>query len=116
MSRRLALLFLAVVAATGLLATPTGTPEVRAATPDLTIVGNARYDVQPDAHRVRVTVDMVMTNHLHDTTTKRYYFDRPRLGQLYMTIFAHVVSDVYGIPLITDKSDIHNFSMLTPFP
>lgn len=37
----------------------------------------------------------------------------PRLGQLYMTIFAHVVSDVYGIPLITDKSDIHNFSMLT---
>ena len=49
MSRRLGILLLAVVAATGLLATPAGTTEVRAATPDLTIVGNARYDVQPDA-------------------------------------------------------------------
>jgi hypothetical protein len=81
-SRRLALLFLTVIAATGLLATLAGTSEVRAATPDLTIVGNARYDVQPEAHRVRVTVDMVMTNHLRDTTTKRYYFDRAFLSVL----------------------------------
>ena len=47
----LSLLLLALVAATGLLATPAGSAEVRAATPDLTIVGNARYDVQPEAKR-----------------------------------------------------------------
>ena len=80
MSRRLGILLLAVVAATGLLATPAGTSEVRAATPDLTIVGNARYVVQPDAQRVRVTVDLVLTNHLRDTATKRYYFDRAFLA------------------------------------
>ena len=44
--------------------------------PDLTIVTDARYDVQPDQHRVHVTVDMVLTNHLHDTATKRFYFDQ----------------------------------------
>ena len=82
MSRRFSLLLLALVAATGLLATPLGSAEVRAATPDLTIVGNARYDVQPQAKRVRVTVDLTMTNHLRDTKTKRYYFDRAFLSVL----------------------------------
>jgi hypothetical protein len=32
--------------------------------------------VQPAQHRVHVTLDMVLANHLHDTSTKRYYFDR----------------------------------------
>jgi hypothetical protein len=82
MSRRLAGLLLAIIAATGLLATPAGVAEVRAAAPDLTIVSNARYDVQPDQHRVRITLDMVLTNHLRDTTTKRYYFDRAFLSVL----------------------------------
>ena len=82
MSRRFSLILLALVAATGLLATPVGSAEVRAAAPDLTIVGNARYDVQPQAKRVRVTVDLVMTNHLRDTKTKRYYFDRAFLSVL----------------------------------
>jgi hypothetical protein len=81
-SRRLAGLALAVAAATGLLATPAGTTDVRAATPDLTIVTTARYDVQPEAKRVRVTLDMVLTNHLRDTKTKRYYFDRAFLSVL----------------------------------
>jgi hypothetical protein len=79
-SRRIGILLLALVAATGLLATPAGTTEVRAATPDLTIVGNAGYVVEPDAQRVRVTVDLVLTNHLRDTATKRYYFDRAFLA------------------------------------
>ena len=82
MSRRLAGLLLAVVAAAGLLAAPQGVAEVRGATPDLTIVTTARYDVQPAQHRVRVTVDMVMTNHLHDTSSKRFYFDRAFLSVL----------------------------------
>ena len=80
-TRRLGLLLLAVVAATGLLATPAGTSEVRAATPDLTIVSNARYDVQPDAaprpgHR-RPGPDQPPAG---TRATKRYYFDRAFLA------------------------------------
>ena len=62
--------------------TPARPPEVRAATPDLTIVRRARYDVQPDEQRVRVTVDLTLTNHLKDTTTKRYFFDQAFLAVL----------------------------------
>jgi hypothetical protein len=82
MSRRVAAALLAVVAATGLLAMPSATAEVRAATPNLTIVTSARYDVQPEAKRVRVTVDMTLTNRLRDTATKRYYFDKAFLSVL----------------------------------
>jgi len=85
MTRRLAGLVLAVVAAVGLLAAPVGVariPEVRAAAPGLTIVSDARYEVQPAQHRVHVTLDMTLVNHLRDTTTKRYYFDRAFLSVL----------------------------------
>ncbi len=82
MTRRLAGLLLAFVAAAGLLAGPAGVAEVRAAAPDLTIVSDARYDVQPAAHRVHVTLDMVLTNHLRDTSTKRFYFDRAFISVL----------------------------------
>ena len=41
----------------GLLAARGRSRPIRAAAPDLTIVTDARYDVQPDQHRVRVTVD-----------------------------------------------------------
>lgn len=61
---------------------PGGPVEVRAATPDLTIVGAARYDVQPAQQRVRVTVDLTLTNRLKDTTTKRYFFDHAFLAVL----------------------------------
>ena len=81
-SRRFAALILAVVAATGLLASPAGSAEVRAAAPSLTIVTDADYDVQPDAHRVQVTLDMVMKNRLADTSTKRFYFDHAFLSVL----------------------------------
>ena len=82
MTRRFAGLLLSLVAAIGLLAVPAGVAEVRAATPDLTIVTDARYDVQPAQHRVRITLDMVLTNHLHDTASKRFYFDRAFLSVL----------------------------------
>ena len=68
-------LVVALVAATGMLTLPGRAPEVRAAAPDLTIVTDATYEVQPEQHRVQVTVDMVLTNHLRDTRTRRYYFD-----------------------------------------
>ena len=75
MSRRLAGLALAVIAATGLVVLGPGPAVVEAATPSLTIVSNARYDVQPAQHRVHVTVDMILANHLKDSKIKRYYFD-----------------------------------------
>jgi hypothetical protein len=79
---RLALMGIAASLAMGLLAMAPAVPEVRAAQPDLTIVSDARYDVQPDQHRVRVNLTLVLTNHLKDTVTKRYYFDRAFLAVL----------------------------------
>ncbi|MFL5679060.1 MAG: hypothetical protein ACJ77B_00495 [Chloroflexota bacterium] len=73
---------LALLVATGLVAAPPLARETRAATPDLTLVGDARYDVDPEHRRVHVTVDLVATNRLHDTATKRYYFDRAFLPVL----------------------------------
>ncbi len=81
-ARRIGPLVLAMLVVTGLLAAPAAAPEVRAATPDLTIVSDARYDVQPNQSRVRVTVTLRLTNHLTDTATKRYFFDTAFLAVL----------------------------------
>ena len=75
----------AVLGLTGLSFAPGGPlapHEVRAAAPDLTITSHARYDVQPDDRRVRLTVDLTLTNRLKDTKTKRYYFDEAFLAVL----------------------------------
>ncbi|MBA2373129.1 MAG: hypothetical protein H0V74_02855, partial [Chloroflexi bacterium] len=74
--------FIAVVAAIGLLGNPATTPEARAATPDLTIVTSARYDVQPSKRKVAISVGLTLTNRLRDTRTRRYYFDRAYLAVL----------------------------------
>ncbi|MFL5686048.1 MAG: hypothetical protein ACJ77D_08350 [Chloroflexota bacterium] len=82
---RLARLVLALLVAVGALAGAlpgTAPRDVRAATPDLTIVSDAHYDVQPAQHRVRVTLDLTLTNRLHDTTTRRYFFDHAFLAVL----------------------------------
>jgi hypothetical protein len=63
-------------------ATPATAPVVRAATPDLTLVTDARYDVQPSLRRVRVMVDIVARNHLKDTVTRRFFFERAYLAVL----------------------------------
>jgi len=59
--------------------TPTSATEVAAAS-GLTTTADARYVVDPDAHRVHVTVALAATNHLTDTKTRRYYFDRAFLA------------------------------------
>ena len=82
LGRRLGGLGLAIALACGLLAAPAAVGEVRAAAPDLTIVSDARYDVQPEQHQVRVILNLILTNHLKDTVTKRYYFDRAFLAVL----------------------------------
>jgi len=81
-SRRVAAVVLALVAATGLLASPAGSTEVRAAAPSLQIVSDARYVVQPEAHRVQVTLDIVFKNRLSDTKTQRFYYDHALLAVL----------------------------------
>jgi len=73
----------AAVIAVGMLGIPVGPTapaEVAAATPDLTMVGKARYDVQPEQQRIRVVVDLTLRNRLKDTTTRRYYFDEAFLA------------------------------------
>ena len=47
---------------------------VAAATPGLTMVGAATYDVVPAERRVAVTVRLTVANHLKNTATKRYFF------------------------------------------
>ena len=56
------------------------TTDVAAADTDLTLVTNARYDVQPANQRVRVVVDATASNRKRDTATKRFYFDRTFLA------------------------------------
>jgi hypothetical protein len=47
---------------------------VAAATPGLTMVGAATYDVLPAEGRVAVTVRLTVANHLRNSATKRYFF------------------------------------------
>ncbi|HEY7591414.1 MAG TPA: hypothetical protein VH723_10500 [Candidatus Limnocylindrales bacterium] len=77
--RRLPIVGVAVAAAlAGLVAPPLAAPAVAAS--DLTILADAVYEVAPDDHVVRVRVDLVARNHLRDTATRRYYFDRAFLA------------------------------------
>ncbi|MCI0345329.1 MAG: hypothetical protein L0221_07775 [Chloroflexi bacterium] len=55
-------------------------PAVFAATPSLTLVTDARYDVLPDEGRVAVTVDVRATNHLRDTAANRFFFEQAYLA------------------------------------
>jgi hypothetical protein len=59
---------------------PAAAPAVRAAAPDLTLTTDTRYDVQPDQARIRVTSLVTAVNHLHDTKTHIYYFDKAYLA------------------------------------
>ena len=77
-ARRLPILLLSFVAAVGLLGAPVGPTaptEVHAAAAPLRFTSNARYDVQPKQRRVRVIVDLRMTNPSKDTPTTAYYYD-----------------------------------------
>ena len=76
--RRVTTVLLAVVAAVGLLGTPVGPTapaEALAAGENLNFTSDARYHVQPENRRIRVTVDLHVSNPSRDTTTKRFYHD-----------------------------------------
>jgi hypothetical protein len=74
-----ALVALLLVVGLGLGSTPAIT---RAATPDLTLVAATTYDVLPNAGRVSASSKVTAANHLHDTATKRYFFQTAYLAVL----------------------------------
>ncbi|MEA2519394.1 MAG: hypothetical protein QOF49_1474, partial [Chloroflexota bacterium] len=55
-------------------------PAAAATATGLTMTADARYDVDPAAHRVHVRVQLTAINHLKDTKTHRYFFDRAFLA------------------------------------
>jgi hypothetical protein len=115
--RRLAPFGLALVAAIGLLGTPAGPAaptDVRAATPDLTIVSAARYEVQPSRRRVHITLDLTLTNRLRDTKTTRYFFDEAFLAILPGTSGFKLSWDGPGIPSVraTKRTKTHTLLRL----
>ncbi len=59
---------------------PGTVPAVAAAASGLTMNADTRYVVDPAAHRIHVAVQLTVTNHLTDTKTHRYFFDRTFLA------------------------------------
>ncbi|MEA2610272.1 MAG: hypothetical protein QOJ75_2515 [Chloroflexota bacterium] len=105
-------LLVATIIATGLLVVPAAAPLVRAAAPDLTIVSDARYDVQPDHRRVRVSLDLLLTNHLKDSVTRRYYFDRAFLAVLPNSSGFKLSWDGKGTPVVAVSKRTPDYTML----
>ena len=103
---------LAVALAAGLLAVPAAAPGVRAAAPDLTIVSDARYDVQPAQRRIRVTLNLLLTNHLKDTVTRRYYFDKAFLAVLPNTSAYKLTWDGTGTPSVHVSKRTRDYTLL----
>jgi len=77
--RRTALVAVLFATLAAVLAPASATPAL-AAGPGLTIVSNATYTVDPDHGVVHVTVNLTAANHLTDTKTRLYYFDKAYLA------------------------------------
>ena len=90
---------------------PPGAGDVRAATPDLTLVSDARYEVQPEEQRVRVTVDITARNRLRDTTTRRFYFDRAFLAVMPGTTAFRLTSPT-GSPTVRVSEERDQYQVL----
>ncbi len=117
----------AAVVAAGLLLAPLGAvpdvvpagiplPElgpgpVRAATPDLTLVADTRYVVQPDKARVHIVVDLTATNHKADSTTRRFYFESGYLAVLPGTTHFSVTAEG-ATPAVRVRSKTRTFTVL----
>ena len=110
--RRFGSLVLAALVATGLLVVPGAAPSVRAAAPGLTIVTDARYDVQPEQRRVRINLDLLLTNHRKDTVTRRYYFDRAFLAVLPNTSGFKFTWDGKGSPEVHVSKRTAEYTLL----
>ncbi|HET9344117.1 MAG TPA: hypothetical protein VFO05_00330 [Candidatus Limnocylindrales bacterium] len=80
MTGRRATLVVALIAGIAGAVLPGTAGPARAAAPSLTIVSDATYVVDPDNAAVHVTVNLNAVNHLKDTKTRLYYFDRAYLA------------------------------------
>ena len=80
-ARALRLVVAAAIAASGTIAGPGSRPApVDAAMPALILVTATTYEVLPDEGRVAVTVRITATNRLHDTVTRRFYYEEGALA------------------------------------
>jgi hypothetical protein len=71
---------LALVPADAPLVGSLAAPPAAAAASGLSIVADTLYTVDPAKHRVHVAVALAATNHLTDTKTRRFFFDRAFLA------------------------------------
>ena len=90
---RLASFVAAVAFAVPLAVGPIAATPVAAAGPRLDLVGTTRYLVQPDRHRVHVTVDLIATNRSTETITTRYVYDHANLAILPGAVGIHASND-----------------------
>jgi len=82
-ARALRLLAAFVIALSGSILGAASSPApVRAAMPALILVTSTTYEVLPDEGRVAVTVRIAATNRLHDTVTRRFYYEEGVLAVL----------------------------------
>jgi hypothetical protein len=89
------------------------TPALAAtATPGLTLVTDATYDVQPDRSRVAISLAMTAANHLHDSSTKLYYFDHVDLVVLPKTAGFAVTSPSSGTPHVSVLRRTSTYTLL----
>ena len=102
-TRRGVLGLAALLVALSALIAPASAPSVLAATPDLTLISDTRYDVDPERGRIHVTVALSATNHLKDTKTRLYYFDSASLAVQPGTTGFKITSDT-GVPTVTVTS------------
>jgi hypothetical protein len=106
-------LLVAAVLGLGLGIGPLSAGPALAASPELTLVTDARYVVDPDDGRVRVTVDIRATNHKRDTTTRRYYFDQAHLAVLPgTTAFAISAQGATPTVRVTERADDHTMLLI----
>jgi hypothetical protein len=73
-------LAIALVGSVAATLAPSRAPAAVAATPDLTITADTRYVVDPAKARIHVTAALTVVNHLKDTKTRQFYFDRAYLA------------------------------------
>ncbi|MFL5774916.1 MAG: hypothetical protein ACJ76W_01450 [Chloroflexota bacterium] len=78
--RRAALVVALIASSVGVLAPSPAASAALAAATGLTLVSNATYTVDPEHGAVHVSVALNAVNHLKDTKTRLYYFDRAFLA------------------------------------
>jgi hypothetical protein len=84
---------------------------VLAARPDLTIVGEATYDVHPEESRVAVGVKLTATNHLRDTVARRFFF-RTGLLTVQPNASGFAITGGSGTPKVSVRSKTATYTTL----